>query len=45
MRLEELVGWVIERGYREDFVREQMERVSNLDRNYSFIRKVNVIII
>ena len=28
-RTEELVGWSVDRGYKEDFVREQLARVSN----------------
>jgi len=31
MKLEELVGWMVEMGYREDFVREQIERASYLN--------------
>ena len=32
MRSEELEGWLVDRGYKEDFVREQIERASDLDR-------------
>ena len=42
MGSEELVGWMVERVYREDFVREQIERASNFD---SFIRKVDIVIL
>ena len=41
MRSEELVGWMVERGYREDSVMEQMIWTGK----YSFIRKVDVVII
>ena len=32
MRSEELVGWLVDRGYKEDSVREQIARASNLDK-------------
>ena len=32
MRSEELVGWLVNRGYKEYFVREQIVHASKLDR-------------
>ena len=31
-RSEELVGWLVDRGYKEDFVRKQVDRACILDR-------------
>ena len=39
MRSEELVGWLVDRGYTEDFVREQIGKASNLDRAALFDQK------
>ena len=36
MRSEELVGWLVNRGYKEYFVREQIVRASKLDREKLF---------
>ena len=36
MRSEELVGWLVDMGYKEDFVREQIVRASKLDRERLF---------
>ena len=36
MRSEELVGWLVDRSYKEDFVREQIVCASNLDREKLF---------
>ena len=38
-RSEELVGWLVDRGYKEDFVREQIGKASNLDRAALFDQK------
>ena len=35
-RSEELVSWLVDRGYKEDFVREQIVRASSLDRERLF---------
>ena len=35
-RSEELVGWLVDRGYKEEFVKEQLARASNLDRTELF---------
>ena len=39
MRPEELVGWLVYRGYEEDIVREQIGKASNLDRAELFDQK------
>ena len=39
MRSEELVGWLVDRGYKEDFFREQIAEASNLDRAALFDQK------
>ena len=36
MRSDELVGWFVDRGYKEDFVREQILLASKLDRERLF---------
>ena len=36
MRSEELVGWIVDRRYKEDFVREQIVRARILDRERLF---------
>ena len=39
MRSEELVGWLMNRGYKDYFVREQIVRASKLDREKLFIQE------
>ena len=39
MTSEELVGWLVDRGYKEDFVRDQIGKASNLDKAALFDQK------
>ena len=44
MRSEELVGWLVDRGYKEDFVREQIGKQAIWTEQHSLIRKVVTVV-
>ena len=41
-RSDEVVSWLVDRGYKEDFIREQIVCASSIDRDF-LTRKVDVV--